>query len=126
GRDVRALAVSLGILVADDQVLGCPNGADLVFASASSGGAGPRLACLSPGSIAPPTCAPGSIATSSGATGNGCARVIEPGAHGELRIDAVRWVHGVFGAEGGAGAPLLCRRLARSPAAFSARGGTKL
>lgn len=110
-RDVRALASSVGILVAEDEVLACPSGAELVAVADDPRGRAPRLACLPAGEEAPTrTCAAGAIDTA-----GACVRVA---GHG--RVDVARWVHAVIGVEGGEGAPLLCAAIARSPGAVGA------
>lgn len=109
-REVRALATSLGILVADDEVLGCPAGGELAAAEDPTRGDA-RLACLA-GNAEPPTparrCPAGSLAE-----GSACAPVTDGS-----RVDVVRWLHDVIGPEGGEGTPLLCEALARSAGAL--------
>ena len=110
-RDVRAVGTSLGMLIADDEVLACPAGAELAFASADARGGPPRLACMAaqaPSSPAP--CAVGTIAMPA----RGCVRVVD-GA----KVDVVGWLQAVVGAEGAAGAAPLCEALARRAAALS-------
>jgi hypothetical protein len=81
-REVRDLAASLGILVADDDAAGS------VPLFRSSG-------------------APGAAT---------CSRLIAAGSSsGGLEVDVVRWVQAVAGADGGPGAPPLCRAWGRSP-----------
>jgi hypothetical protein len=123
-REVRDLAASLGILVADDDVLGCPDGSDLASVTGARGEAGdgaPRLGCVTregPATL-PIACAAGSVPLfrSSGAPGAAtCSRLIAAGSSsGGLEVDVVRWVQAVAGADGGPGAPPLCRAWGRSP-----------
>jgi hypothetical protein len=123
-REVRDLAASLGILVADDDVLGCPDGSDLASVTGARGEVGdgaPRLGCVTRAGPAtlPIACAAGSVPLfpSSGAPGAAtCSRLIAAGSSsGGLEVDVVRWVQAVAGADGGPGAPPLCRAWGRSP-----------
>lgn len=115
-REVRALATSLGILVADDEIVGCPAGTELAAVAAGSAAQVPRLGCLDE-AVAFPTPAIACPAGSLAVAGRRCARVSD-GA----RVDVVRWLHAAIGAEGGQGTPLLCAALARSPGALGAPG----
>jgi hypothetical protein len=118
---VRDLAASLGILVADDDVLGCPDGSDLVSVTGGTGDSAPRLGCVTRAGPAtlPLACPAGSVPLfpSSGAPGAAtCSRVIAAGpSSGGVEVDVVRWVQAVVGADGGPGAPALCRALERAP-----------
>lgn len=113
-RQVRALASSLGILVADDEILGCPSGGELATASGSGDGTA-RLACLGARPAASPALARACPAGAVAVAGETCARVFD-GA----RVDVARWLHAVVGADGGEGAPPLCGALARSAGALGA------
>jgi hypothetical protein len=120
-REVRELAASLGILVAADDVLGCPNGSDLASVTSGTDDGAPRLGCVTRAGPAtlPLACPAGSVPlfSSSGAPGAAtCSRVIASGSSsGGLAIDVVRWVQAVVGADGGPGAPPLCRAWERAP-----------
>lgn len=121
-RDVRMLATSLGILlVADDDLVGCASGAELVTSPGELGDGSPQLGCLPPRGPAASTCPAGSILGEDGR----CARVYEGGTSPrEARVDVVRWLQASIGPEGGSGAPHLCDALARSPAALSSNAAT--
>ena len=62
-------------------------------------------------------CPAGSLAAAPpGGGGPACTRVIQrSAAGGALEVDVVRWVHAVIGADGGPGAPPLCRAWERGP-----------
>jgi hypothetical protein len=108
-REVRALASSVGLQVADGEVLVCPAGWELLGARDAALG-GPGLACAAaPSAPAGPACPAGSLRV-----GDGCARVLE----GE-RVDVARWLRAAIGPDGGLGAPLFCEALARAPWALS-------
>jgi hypothetical protein len=120
-REVRDLAASLGILVADDDVLGCPNGSDLASVTGATDDGAPRLGCVpraGPATL-PLACPAGSVPLfpSSGAPGAAtCSRVIAAGSsNGGLDVDVIRWMQAVAGADGGPGAPPLCRAWERAP-----------
>jgi hypothetical protein len=129
------LAVGLGIALADDEHLVCPSGGQLVISGVELGaehlGCLPATACpLGTRRVAPSgaclperACPPGSVLEAAGT----CARFVARGPAGEQpRIDAVRWLRAVIGADGGAGAPPLCEALARRPRglAFQSSGDT--
>lgn len=118
GRDVRNLAASLGILVADDDVLGCPEGSQLASVTGERDERSPRLGCLPWTKPAPPSlaCPPGSVAASRPGGVPACTRVIERSATGgALEVDVVRWVQAAIGSDGGPGAPPLCGAWERAP-----------
>jgi hypothetical protein len=123
-REVRALAVGQGILVADDEHLVCPGEGPLVVSGAELGAE--QLGCL-PATVCPlgtrrvapsgaclpeRACPPGSVLEATGS----CARFVARGLTPDRpRIDVARWLRTVMGADEGAGAPPLCEALARSP-----------
>jgi hypothetical protein len=120
-RDVRGLATSLGILlVADDDLVGCASGAELVTAPGEVGDGSPRLACLPPPRGGPAqACPAGAILGAD----RSCARIFERGSSPrEARVDVLRWLQATVGPEGGAGAPPLCDALARAPGALALDG----
>jgi hypothetical protein len=113
-RDVRNLAASLGILVADDELLGCPAGSELCAVTGDEEEGSLRLGCLPRAvrSTGGASCGAGSLAVSTR-----CEPLLHrrsPGASPE--IDVVRWVEQAIGADGGPGAAPLCRAWARAPA----------
>ena len=112
---MRNLAASLGILVADDELLGCPAGSELASVTGDQDEGSARLGCLPRPSPALVThaCPAGSVR----AAGR-CIRVIGRSAAGrsESEIDVVRWVEAAIGPDGGAGAPPLCSAWGRAPA----------
>ncbi|MEA2750376.1 MAG: hypothetical protein QOI41_4519 [Myxococcales bacterium] len=97
----------------DEDLLGCPDGGELAAVSGDRDDGAPRLGCLPRAASATvsPACPAGSLAGAAL-----CSRVIAGGgAGGGLAVDVVRWVQAVVGADGGAGAPPLCRAWARAP-----------
>jgi len=111
-RDVRDLAASLGILVAADDLLGCPPGHELASVIGTPGEGSPRLGCL-------PRAAPEPLAHScpAGSLPPACVPVIRARvAGGGSEIDVARWAETAIGPDGGAGAPPLCRAWGRAPA----------
>lgn len=116
---MRNLAASLGILVADDDLLGCPPGSELASTTGEQEDDGsPRLGCLAHAAPAPlgdDACPAGSVPAWGAPPG--CVRVIGRSARGgPPEIDVARWVEAAIGPDGGAGAPPLCRAWARAPA----------
>lgn len=120
-REVRDLAASLGILVADDELLGCPAGDELAAVTADRDERALRLGCLPrvapvmashdcPAGTLPPRCAP---VIGRGATG------------GRPEIDVARWVEAAIGPDGGAGAPPLCSAWARAPSFLGSAAPTE-
>ncbi len=128
-REVRDLAASLGILVADDDVLRCPDGSELASVTGGAGDTAPRLGCLTRTATAtlPLACPAGSVPLfpSSGAPGAAtCSRVIAAGSStGAPELDVVRWVQAVVGADGGPGSPPLCRAWERAPGLLGSATG---
>lgn len=113
-REVRAIAVSLGMRVVEEEVLVCPSGAELTFAGGTeSAGGAPRLTCVSTAAPARERCAAGAVP----GPGRGCTPVLERGTStSELRVDVQRWLDGVVGVDAAAASPLLCDALgARLP-----------
>jgi len=113
-RDVRNLAASLGILVADDELLGCPAGSELSAVTGDEDEGSLRLGCL-PRVVRPTggaSCPAGSLAVSAG-----CEHLLRRRTSGAPpEIDVVRWALEVIGADGGPGAAPLCSAWARAPA----------
>ena len=116
-RDVRNLAASLGILVADDELLGCPAGNELSAVTGDEDEGSLRLGCL-PREVRPAvgaSCPAGSLGISAGPAR--CERLLRRRSSGAPpEIDVARWVEQVIGADGGPGAPPLCRAWAKAPA----------
>jgi hypothetical protein len=128
-RDVRGLAASLGILVGDDDLLGCPPASELVTVDGSRDQGTPRLGCVPrgcgprPSSDARASCPAGSVhaAPARGAPdprgAAPCVPIFGRGAPGSAaEIDVARWVEVAIGADGGPGAPPLCSAWGRSAA----------
>lgn len=120
-RDARAIATTAGILVADDELLECSAGRELVMGAPDARGAS-ALGCIRPPlSVKGPSCPAGSIRETSGwpsrepSSGSACTRIIEGGPNREQRVDVLRWLQGIIGAEGGGAAPPLCEALAHAP-----------
>jgi hypothetical protein len=104
-REVRAIAVGLGILVGDDELVGCPREGGVLAADGDSASGPSRLGCLPRLPAAPtPTCAAGQIAAPNGA----CAQV-----QGRSTVDVARWAQAALGSDGARPSP-LCEALARS------------
>ena len=100
----------------DDQVLGCPSGAELAFAGPGGGGGPPRLGCLAraaPVAVVGGRCPAGAIALA-----GRCVPILA-GATRDLHVDVVRWMQGVVGPGGGPGASPLCDALARTSGALA-------
>lgn len=109
--EVRAIAVGLGILVGDDQRVGCPRGG--LLAASSDGAGGPsKLGCIQ-GPSAPPgrTCPAGAVAAADGS----CVRVYDGRS-----VDVAGWLHAVVAPAPPAASP-LCEALARGPDALSSQ-----
>jgi hypothetical protein len=114
-REVRAIAVAGGMLVADDERLTCPTGRELAVATGDPNGHSARLGCVPrPAPASGPACPAGAIASSGGA----CMRVYEraPSSGEGARVDVGQWLEAVVGPDGGDGAPPLCGALARGAA----------
>ncbi len=113
-RDTRAIATSAGILVAEDQIVACPTAAGQLTTGTveAQAAAGLRIGCLPRGAASAPACPAGELMDA-----GRCVSFVEAG-----KIDLVRWLHGAIGADGGAGAPPLCRALAQSSGALGTVG----
>lgn len=119
-RDVRSIAMELGILVAEDEVLECAGERELAAASTGARGGPPSLGCVARSSSPARACPAGSILDVGGA----CVRLSEGGGCGrDARIDVVRWLRAVIGPDGGEGASPLCGALARGPGALAPATG---
>jgi hypothetical protein len=124
-RDVRNLAASLGIMVGDEDVLGCPAASELVSVAGDRGDLGsPRLGCLPRLSEPPSLACPAGAGRAAAGPGPPDAPVPAPcvpifghrAPDAGAEIDVARWAAAAIGADGGPGAPPLCRAWGRSPA----------
>jgi len=107
--EVRAIAVGLGILVGDEQRVGCPHGGLLVASSDGAGGPS-QLGCIKgPSAPAGRTCPAGAVAAADGT----CVRVYDGKS-----VDVVSWLHAVVTPAAPAPSP-LCEALARGPGALA-------
>ena len=97
-RDVRTLASTLGIMVAEDEVLVCHD-AELVSGVVETSPPGPRLGCL-----------PRPLAT----------RALPWPVVTPRGVDVGAWLRMAIGPEGGPGAPPLCEAMRRSVGALAA------
>ncbi len=97
-RDVRTLASTLGIMVAEDEALVCPD-AELVSGVVEASPPGPRLGCL-----------PRPVAT----------RALPWPMVTPRGVDVAAWLRTAIGPEGGPGAAPLCEALKRSAGALAA------
>jgi hypothetical protein len=114
--EVRAIALSLGMLVGAGDRLECPADRELAVATGDALRP-PALGCVLLLRPAPAArlaaCPAGALAT----LGGSCARVYEA-YEKEGRVDVSRWLQVVVGPDGSEGAPPLCDALGRGPAAL--------
>lgn len=103
-RDVRTLASTVGIMVAEDEALVCPDG-ELVTAVVEASPPGPRLGCL-----------PLPHVTRAAAWPIRTARGVDVGA----------WLRAAIGPEGGQAAAPLCDALKRGPSALAVAATTEV
>ena len=113
---MRNLAASLGILVADDDLLGCPAGSELASVTGEQDEGSPRLGCLPrPAPRTPHSRVSGGLC--SGPAGAcACSGAARRAGARRREIDVARWVEAAIGPDGGAGAPPLCSAWGRAPA----------
>jgi hypothetical protein len=107
-REVRAMAVGLGILVGDDELVGCPGGGLLVAEGDGAGGPS-RLGCIAQPVFPGQDCPPGSVP---GGPKGTCQRVFDG-----RTVDVAEWARAVLGGDGPDSSP-LCKALARGPGAL--------
>lgn len=97
-REVRAIAVGLGILVGDDELVGCPDGGLLVADGPS------RLGCIAEPVFSGQNCAPGTLPA---ATAGTCKPIFDG-----KTVDVAEWSRAVTAGD----SPPLCVALTRGPA----------
>ncbi len=127
--EINKVAANMGVVVGQDQKLGCPPGQKLVVEGSSAACVPLAQTCAPDEQWNGQTCAKvaqcATGATWDPALGQ-CVQYAQGADDDELKVNVGQWVQTTYGPNGGTGAPAFCNQFAKHPWSFGVPEGSAL